>query len=350
MPIDRYGIWCGQAVRVTAETNADDAETPHIHLFYNDGGGKDFRASINVKSTAAISELALYKDEHFSHPVLQLLPEVSPGFHQLPPKPNSLAIDYIRSNLLDFSEGLLLPHDIPGRENDLLDLMLPTLRQAAEKKSKVFLFGEPYSGNDGIHDVHMNQGNARSFEKYNGVWQDGGLIIEDTDNDRHIAIWLAFGSQAVHTDEKTGNALPGSQLVAELLGKDRPIPPRPDIEVIPEDLPVAIVSALVNPIGGENQDAHSGRPELVYLLNRTTSGISLAGWQLLNRNDDPRVLSSDVWLAPGDVRAVTMGDVPLSNSGGLISLLDPDGTKVDGVSYTRDDAKNEGQIVLFRSG
>lgn len=129
----------------------------------------------------------------------------------------------------------------------------------------------------------------------------------------------------MHTDETTGHALPNSQLVAELLGFERPppdgdiVPPRPDdATVIPDDGRVAIVGALVNPIGPEGQPEHDGRPELVYLMNRTSRGISLGGWQLLNRNDEPHSLASDTWLSSGEVRAVTMGTIPLANGGGEV--------------------------------
>jgi hypothetical protein len=45
---------------------------------------------------------------------------------------------------------------------------------------------------------------------------------------------------------------------------------------------------------------------------------------------------------------VTMGQAPLSNKGGLISLLDEKGNKIDGVSYTQEQAGKEGELVVFR--
>ncbi len=354
MPLDDYGLWCAHAVSVTAEDNADDPVSPHIHLIYDDGNRDNLSAAINVKSKAAISELALYKIENFSHPILDELNGFGPGFHVLDRQPGGAALDYIRGNLLNLGDGILLPHDIPGMENDLLDLVMPVLERAVAKRSKIYLFGEPFSGGGGIHNVHMNQGSAGQFAGSNGVWQDGGLIIQDADLNRHVAIYLAFGSQAVHTGEDSGHALPGSQLVAELLGATRPDipddqPPRPDDGgIIADDLRIAIVAALVNPAGNENQPNHTGRPELIYLMNRTAQGLSLNGWKLLNRTDAAHTLSGDVWLAPGEVRAVTMGAVPLSNRGGLISLLDVGGMKVDGVSYTREQARIPGNLILFR--
>lgn len=358
MPIDRYTMWCATATRVTAETHADDPQSPHIHLFYDDGTSQNLRVSINVKSQSAISELALYKSENFVHPIVDVLKERERGSHRIDSRPGGLALDYIRGNLLDLSNGILLPHDIPGSENDLLDLIMPILQRAAEKRSRVYLFGESYNDGGGIHAIHMNQGSAGDFARANGVWQDGGLIVEDVDTNRHIAIFLAFGSQAVHTDELRGNALSGSQLVAELLGGVRPpfdpdvqppIPSRPgEPDLIPDDIRVAIVAALVNPEGRENRPDHDGRPELVYLMNRTPTGLSLKDWQLLNRLNDAHRLSADIWLPPGEVCAVTTSSAPLSNQGGTISLLDERGIKVDGVGYTREEAREVGKVIVFR--
>jgi hypothetical protein len=221
---------------------------------------------------------------------------------------------------------------------------MPELQAAINRNATVYLLGEPYDDMQGIHDVHMNQGSKAQFKRYNGVWQDGGVIIHFPDEDRFAAILLAFASQAAHTDEETGHGLPGSQNLAQLIGNTG----GDGGDIITDDLRVAIVAALVNPIGGENQPDATGRPEMVYLLNRTQKGISLGGWSLLNKNDDAQVISADIWLAPGEVRSVTMGLAPLSNSGGLISLLDENGNKVDGVSYTKSQAAKEGELVLFR--
>jgi hypothetical protein len=37
----------------------------------------------------------------------------------------------------------------------------------------------------------------------------------------------------------------------------------------------------------------------------------------------------------------------LGNSGGIITLLDPAGLKVDGVSYTKEQARREGWLIVF---
>jgi len=348
MPIENYGVWVGRPVRVTAERQADDPHTPHIHLFYDDGTGGRFdgsrRASINVKSGSGISELVFWLKSDYRHPVVDALRDFRPGFHPLPSTAMSASLDYIRGNLMELASGRVLPHDRPGARDDIIDFVMPELEDAIRRRATVYLFGEPYDDRQGMHDIHMNQGSQGQFQKYDGVWQDGGLFLQFPDEARFSAIFLAFASQAAHTDEVTGHALAGSQNLAQLIGQEPP----PGGGTIADDRRVAIVASLVNPIGGENQPDSSGRPELVYLLNRSAQGLSLGGWSLLNKNDEAHVISSDIWLEAGEVRSVTMGGAPLSNGGGLISLLDAEGHKVDGVSYTREQARKEGELIIFR--
>jgi uncharacterized protein YukJ len=364
MPLSDYGVWRAKPVRVSSETADIDPDTPHIHLFYDDGTGGAHggarRASINVKSKSAISELVYWHIPDFRHPITARLTGLAPGFSRLPPRPGTLALDYIRGNLMEFATGRVLPHDIPGGPNDIIDFVMPELQAAINRHATVYLFGEPYSDNQGIHDIHMNQGSAAQFRKFNGIWQDGAVLLHYESESRVAALFFAFASQAIHTDERKGDALPGSQTFHDLLsaGPVPPVEPVPVPEPVPEPVPgpgpiredrrVAIIAALVNPIGPENAPEASGQPETVYLMNRSAEGISLGGWSLLNRADEAHMLSADTWLAPGEVRGVTMGQVPLSNKGGLISLLDPEGLKVDGVSYTAEMSAEEGGYVIFR--
>lgn len=165
-----------------------------------------------------------------------------------------------------------------------------------------------------------------------------------TFSNRFTALLLAFASQAVHTDEEHGHVLPGSQNLFQLITGGQ----INGETTIKDDLQVAIVAALVNPVGGENQPDSTGQPEMVYVLNRTTDGISLKGWSILNKNDTAHVISNDIWVAPGGVQIIVTEGAELSNKGGLITLLDEKGHKVDGVRYTKDMVSNEGYWVVFR--
>lgn len=85
---------------------------------------------------------------------------------------------------------------------------------------------------------------------------------------------------------------------------------------------------------------------MVTLLNRTDGDISLAGWSLADRLKNKSPLPA-VSLAAGAVVQVELKPpAALGNKGGLITLLDPDGLKVHGVSYTQADAR-EGWTVVF---
>ncbi len=107
-----------------------------------------------------------------------------------------------------------LPFDMPGPDNDLNEQFDKYVQWARGKEEALlYAFGErwkPKSKRDkyfgfvpanGIHDIHMNQGNVGGFTKEGGVWQDGALLINFPVVARWMAIFLKFQSQAWHTDD-----------------------------------------------------------------------------------------------------------------------------------------------------
>ena len=183
----------------------------------------------------------------------------------------------------------------------------------------------------------MNQANSGRFVDDDGVWQDGGLFVYFPSVDRWTAIFLKFQSQSWHTDDVTGHTIP------------TPVPPPPDVLPGPEpspigpgepDLRIRIIAALVNPRGND-QGA-----ETVTLLNVTDTDQSLAGWSIANRNK-AKVAIGGVIAAGATATFALPVDVPLSNDGGLITLLDASGLKVHGVSYTKAQVARQGWSVVF---
>ena len=55
---------------------------------------------------------------------------------------------------------------------------------------------------NGIHDIHMNQGNVEKWKGDNGIWQDGGILIHFEKEEEWIGIFLAFQSQSWCTDDE----------------------------------------------------------------------------------------------------------------------------------------------------
>lgn len=336
MPLNNYGVWVGYPRKYVAEK---DKKTPHLQLYFTDREDQDegeFRAAINIKSSTPEARLAYWFVREFKNPIIEDLGRLEDGWHDLIEAKKSPALDYIRGNLFDPMTGTLLDHNRPGENNDIIDFISPILDEAIQRKAKVYLYGEQFSR--GIHDVHMNQGNDDSFAKYNGVFQDGGVLLHFPDDDHWEAIFLAFAVQKIHTDDFSGDPIVNTSF-GDIL---KPI------EIIPggptrDDKVITIRAALINPIGPD--ETSSGQAEAVYLFNTTSSDINLDGWSIINHNQDVQALRGV--LRANKAEAFTVQDCPLTNKGGTITLLNTKGLKVDGVSYTKSQAKREGHLVWF---
>lgn len=335
MPLDAYGVLVGTVLDTRAE--AGD-QTPHFQVHLH-AAGVDYRIAVNVRSAQDPPDLLYLADEAFAHPVLAALTGLADGFHALPSAPGGGALDYIRGNLFDRSRMRTLPANLPGPDNDLSDRLGHfTARAQADPDARVYAFGERWGPEErvpdkvfdflpgnGIHDIHMNQGNSGRFASDNGVWQDGGLFIHFPAQQQWVAFFLAFQSQAWHTDDKKGHPIP------ETPGGGRPV------EV---DRSVRIVGALVNPTGPAPEQ------ESVTLLNSSPQDIDLTGWRIADRLKRTSPLPGQVLPAGATLQTGVQPPAALGNSGGLITLLNADGLKVDGVSYTANDAV-EGWTVVF---
>ena len=331
MPLTGYGVLVGRPVDRRTEGGAD---TPHYQVHVR-GGQVDFRVAVNVLSQEQPSELLYLADEAFHHPLLSALPPLTDGFTSLPSQPGGVALDFIRANLFDKQAMRAVPSTAPGPDNDLADLLDHFVERAiADSAAKLYAFGqrwgpEPtrpdkifgFSPGNGVHDIHMNQGNSKQFRSDDGVWQDGGLLLNFPTEEQWVAIFLAFQSQAWHTDDQTGHALEGAEPAAP-------------------DRTVRIVAALVNPVGPAPE------AETITLLNASPQGIDLAGWSIADAQKRRMTLEARSLPAGAAIQVVLAPPVQLGNRGGLVTLLDPAGLKVDGVAYTEQEAA-EGWSVVF---
>jgi uncharacterized protein YukJ len=339
MALQRYGVLVGRVVDARRE---DDEDSPHYQVRVR-AAGVDYRIAVNVKSKAFPSELLFLVGEDFRHVVTPRLAALEEGFKQLPKQPGGAALDYIRANLFDRLEMRPLPHTLPGPDNDLGDRLAHFVERArTEPDARIFALGErwgPEPGTrdkifrfqpgNGVHDIHMNQGNIAEFRRDDGVWQDGGLFLHFPATNQWVGLFLAFQSQAWHTDDETGHRI------------EEPEPgPGPTPGPGEPDFRVRVVGALVNPVGGAPER------ETVSLLNATPAAIDLAGWQLADQQKRKQPLSG--CLGAGETRQIVVAaPLQLGNKGGIITLLDNRGLKVHGVSYTKADADREGWTVVF---
>ena len=345
MPLKHYGMLKGKAI----EVRPGAGQNPHYQVRIVDDT-TDYRIAINVQSALSPSELEYLIDDRFTHPITSMLQEVPLGFAHIQSKPGTTALDYIRGNLFERTEMRILPFNVPGLDNDLNEKISGVMQRAvADEDALVYAFGErwgpeqnkkdKYFGflpGNGIHDIHMNQSNVGQFIGDDGVWQDGGVLVHFPAQDQWVAIFLKFQSQGWHTDDKTGHKI----------GPTEPVVP-PELPTHPPPLPVSddpqglvrIVAALVNSV-------HSPEIEIVTLVNAAPRDINLDGWVLMDTQKNKQKLTGK--LNAGEAQAIRVAKpVALSNKGGIITILDEMGLKVDGVSYTKAQASNPGWTIVF---
>lgn len=243
MPIRNYGVLKGTALAGRAE-RVDG--TPHFQVQVR-SAGTEYRLAVNVQSVQDPPELLFLADENWAHPVTSSLTSLEEGFHVLQSRAGGMALDFIRFNLFDRTRMLPIPADAPNENNDLNDKLEHFAGRAVSDSSvKVYAFGERWGpepdkpdkafgfrpGN-GAHDIHMNQGSSGQFAKQNGVWQDGALLPHFPIESRWVAIFTAFQSQSWHTEDSTGHPIPELGVTGST----------------PENVPLRIVGALLNPAG-----------------------------------------------------------------------------------------------------
>lgn len=352
-----YGVLRG---RVDIFKREDDFDTPHLQIRVIDGHDRAWRVPVNVLSGDQ-SLLVFHRvDPLQSHPILAGLSQLASEFTPLQPSSRSAlaALDYFRSPLFDWPTGVAVPHVGPGESDDLQDALLMYLKQLKDQNGELFVFGEPFpepgqasqlrpidhefNTTQGVHNIHMNQGNANPgrFARDNGVFQDGGLILRFPN--RHVGVFLRFQTQWLPTHHTTGDRLPGAQLIPP--GGSLPTDGIPD-GPSPVSYPaVYIERALVNPVGADPGT------EVVVIGNTTTSSVDLDGWSIVDRNNHAEVLRG-ILLPGGESRRIVLSGqaAQLGNQGGSIQLKSAAGDQVHAVSYSREDARQEGRYLRFNT-
>ncbi|KAF5637613.1 zinc finger rsv1 [Fusarium tjaetaba] len=193
-------------------------------------------------------------------------------------------------NLFNRACGRILPHDVNGADNDILNQLRPIIDRAISAQATVYIYGSEFNDGKVIHNVHMKQGNSGRWLKDNSAFQDGGLIFQFEDH--REAVFIGFASQARSDD--------GKETV--------------DIE----ESPVFIVQALVNPPGTDQQPGTA--LETIFLKNRTGGEMDLSGWKIRIKTGDTQTLPSGTRIGAAETKTIETS-IPLSSNGGFITLL-----------------------------
>ena len=210
MPIPHYGVLKGRPI-----TGRRGVAHYHIRVVAQN---VHYRVAVNVQSADPPSEVRYALARPFRSGLTALAQQLPVGFTSLQRHSGGLALDFIRQPPLQQSEMRLLPADLPGPRNDLEDLIGGLVSEAIrtpnamvyaigsrwgpESRTPDRIFG--FTPGNGVHDLHMNQGNSPPFLADDGVWQDGGLLVQL--GAEWAAVFVAFQSQTWRTDNVSGHA------------------------------------------------------------------------------------------------------------------------------------------------
>jgi uncharacterized protein YukJ len=208
MPVPNYSVLKGDPTAGTVVAG----NSPHYQIQVQAQGGP-FTVAVNIQSVDG-SEVLYVVDHAFVPPDPAALLALPTGMNRLASAPGGLSLDFVREQvqgapMVNRASMQLLPVAFPAGDpqNDLNNEVVDILNQAiADKDGTVYAFGSSFADAgkvDGIHDIHMNQGNPlNSFGGDNGIWQDGAVFVNLPAQNTWIAIFIAFQTQSWTTDDQ----------------------------------------------------------------------------------------------------------------------------------------------------
>ena len=215
MSIANYSVLVGDPVSGKVVTGS----STHYQITMQAKGGP-FTVAVNIQSVDG-SEVLYAIEEGFTPPDEAGLLALPTGMTSLKSEPGGLALDYVRSNvngqpMITREQMTLLPQlrskgseeermmnrvRASALQNAVVTLLNMTI---ADKDGTIYAYGSAYADSgkvDGIHDIHMNQGNPVSNHGAdNGVWQDGALLIHLPAKGTWTAVFIAFQTESWDTD------------------------------------------------------------------------------------------------------------------------------------------------------
>ncbi len=198
----RYGVLVGK-IKDGVE---DGGKSPHYEIWVQGGG--DFRIAVNVRSVDGSEVLAHYDPAYVPPATLDLVALASgaAGFTTIPTGPTGNGLDYLGGDLFPIADMSPLPPDGSGVNlKNLLDGQVE--RAKADAAATVIAFGQffqdkgsdatfGFSPEQGVHDIHMMQGNSGKFASDNQVHGDGALFIRYGSGET-AALFIRFTTQSI---------------------------------------------------------------------------------------------------------------------------------------------------------
>ena len=185
----------------------DHFEETQYHLHFSvdvDGDNWDIAANVGTDNARDLLRYKIVND--FRHPIIQTLRQAPAGKTDLTDTETLPALDFVRSTILN-GTGDWLDSDVLDGSADKqpVGALEPLLEKAFKNQNDVYVFGRFYrDGNNGIHDVHMNQGSRGRYihrpgndrNDHDDIWQDGAALV-DVGQPEWAGYFTAFTQQNV---------------------------------------------------------------------------------------------------------------------------------------------------------
>jgi uncharacterized protein YukJ len=84
----------------------------------------------------------------------------------------------------------------------LIEIIEKNVKEAILNKDiEIFIFGNLYDNEKGIHDIHMNQGSQSPHDVNDRANNDGGIFFYNNETEKWTSLFIMFENQTLHTDE-----------------------------------------------------------------------------------------------------------------------------------------------------
>jgi uncharacterized protein YukJ len=213
MPLPDYGVVVGTLNRFTREDPNNFGSWYHGKIYVDTPNGQ-YECAVDVSTPSGI-KVQYRVVRNLDQKLFSVISESSSGWHVLDRTSESGALDYVRSPLFRINIGCftfiasafikalrqLLEYLLSRWIDSTGDNALNVLEARLSASTRVFVFGAPYTSGRGVHDIHMNQGDPPGqFQHLDGIWQDGGTIIERPGGEL-VAFITKFETQSLNTND-----------------------------------------------------------------------------------------------------------------------------------------------------
>ena len=185
----------------------DIDERAHYHITV-EASDKEYDIAINIGSIRYkgkifnSSPLNIYYDEEYKHIILNEMLKYSNGITLCSDK---VKLDYVRGNLFDKRKVRTIS-GLSKKKMYLIEIIEKKVKEAILNKDiEIFIFGNLYDNEKGIHDIHMNQGSQPPHNINDRANNDGGVFFYNSKTKKWTSLFIMFENQTLHTDEY-GNA------------------------------------------------------------------------------------------------------------------------------------------------